>query len=219
MSGPTGNGQLDHLVIVAPSRGAGNAWVEDLLGVPLQDGGEHTFMGTHNALLRLGEDQYLEVIAVNPGAETPGRQRWFGLDEMPPEAGPRLATWVARVDALAAVPEGVRRQMGEIVPASRGSLSWLITIRPDGSMADNGITPMLIEWRSEQRPAQMLEDRGCTLVHLEGFHPDAGRIADLLQSVGLEHAVTVNPLAQWRPPYLVAHIKTPLGLRAIGGPA
>ena len=176
-------------------------------------------MGTHNVLLRLGDDQYVEVIAVNPRAETPGRPRWFGLDGMPPKAGPRLVTWVARMDGLATLPAGVRRQVGEIVPAARGSLSWLITIRPDGAMADNGITPMLIEWRSEQRPAQMLEDRGCTLVRLEGFHPDAVRIADLLRSFGLEHAVTVNPLEPGRQPYLVAHIKTPLGLCAIGGPA
>ena len=76
---------LDHLVVTAASREAGMAWVEAALGVPLQIGGDHTSMGTHNALLRLGDDQYLQVISIDPTATAPDRPRWFELDRVDPD--------------------------------------------------------------------------------------------------------------------------------------
>ena len=38
-------------------------------------------MGTHNKLLKLQSNIYLEVIANNPNVSKPSRQRWFSLDE------------------------------------------------------------------------------------------------------------------------------------------
>ncbi len=72
----------------------GVAWVEATLGVPMQPGGRHPTMGTHNALLRLGRSAYLEVIAIDPDAPPPSRPRWYGLDDLAPDAPARLATWV-----------------------------------------------------------------------------------------------------------------------------
>ena len=62
---------IDHLVVTACSREAGSAWIAERLGVAPRLGGEHAKMGTHNALVRLGETIYLEVIAVNPDAARP----------------------------------------------------------------------------------------------------------------------------------------------------
>ena len=62
------NAFIDHLTITAPSLERGAAFVAEALGVALQPGGEHPRMGTHNQLLRLGDDCYLEVIAANPVA-------------------------------------------------------------------------------------------------------------------------------------------------------
>ena len=63
--------QFDHLVITAPSLAAGIAYVRDTLGVTPEPGGRHPHMGTHNALLKLGPDSYLEVLAVDPEAAAP----------------------------------------------------------------------------------------------------------------------------------------------------
>ena len=37
-------------------------------------------MGTHNRLLGLGTNVYLEVIAIDTEAAPPARPRWFSLD-------------------------------------------------------------------------------------------------------------------------------------------
>src|SRR3546814_2032333 len=70
---------IDHIVITASSLAAGSEYIYRALGVPLESGGEHPRMGTHNLLLRLGKDVYLEVIAINPEAQQPGRPCWFEL--------------------------------------------------------------------------------------------------------------------------------------------
>ena len=52
--------RLDHLVIVSPSLEAGVEYVRETLGVAPEAGGERPRMGTHNAVLRLGDDIRLE---------------------------------------------------------------------------------------------------------------------------------------------------------------
>src|SRR5436853_50841 len=73
--------ELDHLTVIAPSLAAGVAWVRDVLGIEAPRGGAHPLMGTHNHLLRLGDDVFLEIVAVDPDAPRPSHRRWFGLDD------------------------------------------------------------------------------------------------------------------------------------------
>ena len=180
------------------------------LGVEMQAGGEHARMGTHNRLLRLGETLFLEVIAANPDAPRPDRPRWFQLDEPDSVKTPRLATWVASCDYIHALaPES----LGKIETMTRGSVRWLMTIPEDGKLPLQGIAPALIEWRSETHPAQGLTDLGCSLVRFEGFHPQPGKVASVLRSIGFDGQFAVSP---GEPPRLVAHIQTPAGPRRLG---
>src|SRR6187455_2140086 len=73
--------ELDHIAVIAPSLAAGVAYVHDVLGVEPVTGGKHSLMGTHNCLLRIGEDVFMEVIAIDPDAPQPAVKRWFGLDD------------------------------------------------------------------------------------------------------------------------------------------
>ena len=58
--------RLDHIVIAAASLAQGGDFLRELLGVDIPAGGAHDAMGTHNLLMQLGEDRYLEVIAIDP---------------------------------------------------------------------------------------------------------------------------------------------------------
>lgn len=144
--------RIDHLVVTAPSREAGVAWVRDVLGVAPGAGGRHARMGTHNALLGLGATTYLEVIAVDPAAPAPSRPRWFELDRLGPADVARLASWVVRSDDLRTVAAAASIGLGDIEAMARDALRWRITIPPDGTLALAGAAPGLIEWHRGPHP-------------------------------------------------------------------
>jgi hypothetical protein len=206
---------IDHLTITVPTLAAGAAFVDQVLGVPPQPGGEHPRMGTHNLLLRLGESLFLEIIAANPDATAPARPRWFGLDRMRADALPSLSTWVVRTGDIHASVAVCSESLGEIEPMSRGAIDWLITIPADGSVPVDGVAPALIEWHSSVHPAAGLSDRGLSFVGLEIVHPDPQRLSRLLSSLDLQAPVMLRLPAGGVMPHLVAHIRTPGGLRTL----
>jgi hypothetical protein len=206
--------KLDHIVVVAPELSVGVEFIHGTLGVAPQSGGVHPAMGTHNCLLRLGDRAYLEVIAIDPAAPRPRRPRWFGLDALPPDARPRLAAWVARADDIEQVAAAAP-QLGKITPMSRGSLNWRITVRDDGAPPLQGIGPSIIEWPAGVHPADRLPDSGCSLVRLEGHHPDPGKVSVLLGSIGFDGPFQVARPASPGETCLIAHIQTPTGPRRL----
>lgn len=206
---------LDHIAITAFSLEAGAALVADTLGVETQRGGEHPRMATHNRLLRLGESIYLEVIAPNPAARSPGRPRWFGLDTLAPHALPALSTWVVRSTDIQASAAAASEPLGDLEPMRRSALDWLITIPADGSVPLEGAAPALIQWHADAHPAARMEDKGCALALLEIFHPDPERISRLLSSLELEAPVAVRQAGPGDPVRLAAHIDTPHGRRIL----
>ncbi len=208
---------LDHLVITAPDLVIGAAFIKDTLGVDLQTGGAHPKMGTHNLLLSLGENTYLEVIAPDRAAPNPGRPRWFELDEFNASSSPRLAAWVVRTQDIYSTVAGMPKIIGEIESMTRGDLEWLITIPPNGRLNLNGALPAFIEWHTQIHPAKRLQPSGCSLLRLEIFHPQAETISSLLHSVGFLGLVSFESIRADQSPTLIAHIQTPFGLKKISG--
>ncbi|MDB5044835.1 MAG: glyoxalase [Deinococcus sp.] len=195
---------LDHLVIAARTLAEGQAWLEGRLGVPLSPGGEHQQFGTHNALLSLGPDAYLEVIAINPHAPVPSRPRWFGLDT--PELrerledGPVLIHWVASVPALPPSPE--------VLELSRGENRWALTVPESGSLPGGGVQPSLIVWHTPPPPTR-LPDAGVRLASLRLGTPDPDRLRTWLNALNFAGEVEVYEASQ---PELGAMLETPHGL-------
>lgn len=118
--------ELDHITVAARTLEEGVAHVEDALGVRLSGGGKHRQMGTHNKLLRLGDDLFLEVIAVDPEAPAPANPRWFALGQ--PETWERLHkpavwTWVVRTASPLTQFTSDRGFAGDIQTISRDALS------------------------------------------------------------------------------------------------
>ncbi|GAB4383552.1 VOC family protein [Albidovulum sp.] len=198
---------LDHLVIAATSLDAGAALVEAALGQPMEPGGRHPQMGTHNRLLALGPGEYLEVIAIDPDAAPPARPRWFRLDRF---AGPpRLTNWVLRCDDLAARLAALPVAAGRPTALARGDLRWRMAVPDDGCLPFDDAFPGLIEWPAGRHPADRLADRGCRLERLEIAHPEAARLARLLGLADPRLHFIEGPRA------LRAHVATPDGTRIL----
>ena len=187
--------------MVAPDLESGSAHVERALGVSPGPGGEHAGRGTHNRLLRLGDDAYLEVIAANPRDASHGRPRLFGLDAPPPR--PFLATWVAQVQSL----RDDSWRFGRPETLSRGGLTWRLTLTTDGSLPMGGVAPALIEWGG-RNPAHRMPESGCVLEKLELFHPQPQAVEDLLAQIGFSGPVEV---LRSHIPALAATIRGPKG--------
>ncbi|PTA67817.1 VOC family protein [Deinococcus arcticus] len=194
---------LDHLVVAARTLDEGRAWLEGRLRVTAQPGGEHAHFGTHNVLLSLGPDAYLEVIAVNPQAPAPGRPRWFGLDSPAVQArlshGPALIHWVAAVPDLPAGPG--------VLALSRGEHRWTLTVPEDGSLPGGGVTPSQIHWDTPPPPTR-LPDAGVRLAHLHLGTPTPDALRRHLRALSFLGEVEVYRAPQ---PELRALLDTPHG--------
>lgn len=202
---------LDHIVIAARTLEEGAAYVEAVLGVKLSQGGHHAQMGTHNLLLSLGPEEYLEVIAIDPGADDPGYPRWFDLDRF--DDPPRMTNWVCRTDdldaALDAAPEGA----GIPLEFTRNDFAWAMGVPDDGVLPFDGAMPALIEWGSgSPHPAPRLPDLGLRLSRLDVFLPEADRLMQAFPAMASLGHVSVRSGPEKR---LIATISTPEGLRVL----
>lgn len=202
--------RIDHLVVVAATLDEGSAFVADALQVRPGPGGRHALMGTHNRLLSLGPECYLEVIAPDPDAAAPDRPRWFGLDTVPP--APRLAHWVAACDDLRATLGEAPLGMGEVLDLERGDLRWSMAVPRDGRLPGDGVMPALLEWTGGTGAAETLPASGCSLQTLALRHPEMERMrAEWPALVAMQRMdLDVGP-----EPLLEARIVTPRGLRTL----
>jgi Glyoxalase-like domain len=209
--------QLDHLTIIAPSLEDGAEHVRNLLGVDMQFGGRHPEMGTHNLLLRLGDDVFLEVIAVDPDAGDPGRIRWFGLSDPAAvkqawDVGRRLRGWVVRTSNIDAVLSAHATILGEKTRVSRGDRSWSFSVPYDGSLPMGGIAPSVIDWGEREHPAATMTNLDLALVEFSVEHPDPIAVKALHERLGLQNPPRVQESEQHR---YRASIKTSTGLREL----
>ena len=181
------NSRIDHIVIGTSNLISGTNILEIKLNTKFSSGGEHQIMGTHNNLLKLQSDIYLEVIANNPNVDKPSRRRWFSLDEARTKEkikhSPRALCWVLEVDNIENAVKKCGYNPGEILQISRGELTWKITVPSNGSLADNGVLPALIEWPSDQHPSKKLTNSKVSINKLSLFHPESYKIKTIISNL------------------------------------
>lgn len=223
-AGLTGQGVfLDHIAVVCADLAQGVTWLESLLGVPLSPGGQHPRMATHNALLRLGDGLYLEVIAPEAKVPPPMQPRWFALDDLQPDSPPHLAMWVLRSEGAPGIAAHVAQAseaLGQVQAMSRGERHWQITIPEDGSIPVDGAGPALIEWQAgPPHPSEILPEQGLSLQRLCIGHPQPERLQALADSLQWHYDAAGPEIVfeKTEIPTLSAEIMTPHGLRHLRG--
>jgi hypothetical protein len=179
---------IDHLVYACPDLDAAVAEITRLTGVRPRRGGQHPGLGTHNALLSLGDRTYLEIIAPDPDQPGTGRQQPFGLDHL---AAPALRSWAAAPRDLDAAVRRARTEgfdYGDIVTRHRrtpgdGELSWRMTTYPnDGAVA---VIPFLIDWGPARHPAQTAPP-GLRLTEFSILAPDPQQVIRQLRAASID---------------------------------
>ena len=179
--------RIDHIVIGTSNLISGTNILETKLNSKFSSGGEHQIMGTHNNLLKLQSDIYLEVIANNPNVDNPSRRRWFALDEVRTkekiEDSPRALCWVLQVNNIENTVKKCGYDPGQILQISRGELTWKITVPSNGMLEDNGVLPVLIEWPSDQHPSRKLANNKVSINMLSLFHPEPYKIKNIISNL------------------------------------
>ena len=157
------NSGIDHIVWACPDLESGIADFETMSGVRAQAGGKHPKLGTHNALVHLGNRCYLEIVAPDPDHDGGPWSR--SLQE---KTEPSLLHWVAARPNLSNYTNGLSGLIAgdnKVTSISRqhpklGLLSWEILLLPQHEFGC--LVPFLIDWGESTHPTELLEHR-CTL--------------------------------------------------------
>jgi Glyoxalase-like domain len=124
--------------------------LEGRSGIHAQAGGKHVGLGTHNALLALGPQTYLEIIGPDPDQPEPPVPRPFGIGDI---TRGQLVGWALACDDIDQAVAEARSHgydPGEVVDGCR--------VGPAGTV---------LRWRGGGRCAGR---RACPFSHLLGQH-------------------------------------------------
>jgi len=192
--------QLDHLILTASDLATGMDYVENILGVRPVYSGQHLGLGTHNALLSLGNRMYFEVIAPDPTQDIAAEKLWI---DIPAGYPPRLSMWVAQASSLqmcgsiarihqiplGAVNSGTRTQ------ADGTQIHWQAT-NPAVENFD-GLIPFFIDWGDSPHPSEQLPSAG-SLEKIVATHPEAARMSGYWEAFGIPYEVEEGEVAGLR---------------------
>lgn len=204
----------DHFVVGISNLEAGMQLFEDASGVRPAFGGSHAHIGTHNALISLGEKTYLEIIAPDPQADMAAldpelralfRDPLENMHELTPFLWAVGSTHLEQTAALLKL-EGIR-----LSPLEAGART-----RPDGSRLEwramfithpqgPGL-PFFIEWKDPASAPATDSPAGCRLKSFAVSHPRADRVRAIVSRLGI--AATIS---QSQDPGLVIKLDCPSG--------
>ena len=208
---------VDHLVWCAATLQEGMDAFEELSGVKPCVGGQHQGLGTHNALVSLGEGVYLEILAKDPAQEV--EPKWIGID-CPRK--PCLASWCARappgpgnLEAMAARAAEAGYDPGPATSFSRQNtkgetLKWRLACEGfragHAALPFGGVVPFVVDWSVNPlaHPAEIAPS-GCRLLQLRAWHPDVEAASRALSALGASLALEPGE------PRLEAVLETPKG--------
>ena len=182
---------LDHLLLGCSDLDQGIAFVEKHTGVRPAMGGVHPGRGTRNALLALGAQHYLEVIAPDPaqtGIPTTRAELPAMLKRL---AAPTLVDWAVHTSDIV----GVAERLGKFGIAFQGPTPGS-RARPDGRVLhwqtlnlDNdrdGLLPFFIEWGADTVHPSVDAPAGCRLESFAVVSPDSTALSAEFQRLGIE---------------------------------
>jgi hypothetical protein len=180
---------LDHILLGCNDLDRGVAFVEEQTGVRAAFGGVHPGAGTRNALLSLGQNGYLEIIAPDPAQPASADSR--GLRNL---KEPVLVGWAAHPGDIEAFAIQLKGQGIAAIGPTPGSRK-----RPDGRILHwktlrlkdkaDGLLPFFIEWSADTTHPSIDAPQGCALVRFEATTPNPVQLVVKLAQMKLDLSV------------------------------
>ncbi|HTX62353.1 MAG TPA: VOC family protein [Acidimicrobiales bacterium] len=210
---PRMHATVDHLLYGTPDLELGIGEIERLTGIRPRYGGQHLGLGTHNALLSLGDRTYLEVIAPDPSQSRVEAAPPYGIGSL---VAPALRAWAAAPDDIEVAVRMAREvgiDYGDVSAHSRkapggGDVRWRMATRSirDDALA---IVPFLIDWGSTPHPSEGAP-AGVRLVEFRVLVTEPDDYLRQLRAIGAEVPVSVA-----EEPGLVAVVVGPSGREVV----
>ena len=182
---------IDHIVYVTQDLEAGIREITRMTGVSPVYGGKHPDQGTHNALMAIGDQQYLEILSPDPDNQNVSLPRWMGVD-LPGE--PTISRWAVKSDnirkdvrLLANIDEKFTHiKEGRRKTSDGKLLTWELSVPLPAPRIE--AVPFLIDWKDSAHPASSLNCI-CRIATLQIYHPNPENIAPVLQQLQTELSI------------------------------
>ena len=189
--------KLDHIVFGAFSLEEGTNFIENKLSRKLSKVGYHDFMGTHNRVIKIDKDIYLEIISVDPSSKAPKKDRWFNLDnpklQRKLENSPQIIGYVIETE-----DKEILKHFCAPMAASRGKYKWNFAMPNlesdflDIKLIENGLMPSLISWKSN-KPILQMKDNDFNLNKIEiEITKNQTKYKNFLNSLGIIEKLTFS---------------------------
>jgi len=180
--------KIDHIVYAVPDLEVAINEFEKLSGVRPVFGGYHTTKGTKNAIVNLGNDCYLEILAIDEENASVTPPRWMGIDFI---KTPQITRWSLKSNQLNQDSEILQKyhaEMGIIQSGQRktntGELTWEM-ILPLATPAVE-LIPFMTDWQnSTVHPTHNLPQQ-CKLIDLAFTHPNPTVIQSVFDELGVD---------------------------------
>jgi hypothetical protein len=192
---------IDHIILSIDDLERGMDLLEQSTGVRPVFGGAHPGRGTRNALLSLGNNQYIELLAPNPAdtsaavkAASEKLKKHFSQFKTPTPNG-----WAVRVtdaDAERARLVAAGFKASAVSPGSRAKpdgqvLRWK-TFDPWG--IENELLPFAIEWGAGTKHPSTTSPTGCKLAEFSMVSTSPDSISALFAKAG--YPLSIRPGAR-----------------------
>lgn len=202
--------KIDHIVYAVTDLEAAMDEFEKLSGLRPVFGGYHTTKGTKNALVNLGNECYLEILAIDQANTAIAPPRWMGIDLVKTS---QITRWSLKSNQLRKDSEILQKyhpEMGIIQAGQRktntgDTLTWKM-ILPLATPAVE-LVPFMTDWQhSAVHPTQNLPQE-CALIGLSFTHPNSAEIQKIFDELG----VNMN-IEKGEKMMIKAKIKSPNGI-------
>ena len=161
--------KIDHVILGINDLEKGMKTFNDQSGVMPKFGGFLPAFGTHNALISLGNNSYLEIIAPQPNLD-PVDSAFGGLEKY---AALTPIGWALQVEDLQEVVNQLNNNKithsgikpGARKTSNRGWLRWHTVFLKNAQKLS--INPFFIKWETDSAHPSLTEPAGCSLNSVE----------------------------------------------------